>query len=119
MRILCALALLFVGFAHQPLAIAETVPLDLAAYALPDGTLPVFCLTDKDGGQTDKHVHASDCDACRISAATLLPQPADIAGRTIEFAAVASIRPVAEILPRRVFHPSAAPRAPPAPAILT
>ena len=47
-RMLCALSLLLVAFAHRPLAL-ETVPslssADVASFMLPDGTLPDLCLT--------------------------------------------------------------------------
>jgi hypothetical protein len=41
-----ALALLFVGFAHQPVAVASCVLEQLALYKLPDSALPVICLSE-------------------------------------------------------------------------
>jgi hypothetical protein len=117
MRIICALAILFVGFAHQPPAIAEASPFDIASYALPDGSLPILCVTesDSDGSQKDKgkHSHAQDCEACRIGASTLLPQPADDPGRKIAIARLTTTRVFASIPQRRVLSPGAPPRAPP------
>ncbi len=43
-RMLCALALVFVAFAHKPITTASADQIDLAAYTLPDGTVPVLCL---------------------------------------------------------------------------
>ncbi|MDR6821038.1 hypothetical protein J2X76_006238, partial [Neorhizobium sp. 2083] len=42
MRAVCVLALLLVGFAHKPLNLDyHSIPAsELAAYTLPDGTLP-------------------------------------------------------------------------------
>lgn len=117
-RILCALALLFVGFAHQPVVAYDTPAIDFAAYVLPDGTLPVFCVTDTDGMQKDKHVHAQGCDACRISASVLLPQPADSVGRPLEMAVDLSINAPVDIEPRRIFTHNASPRGPPEPVLI-
>lgn len=114
---ICALAILFVGFAHQPPTIAEISPFDIASYALPDGSLPILCVTesDSDGSQKDKskHSHTQGCEACRIGASTLLPQPADDFGRKIALARLTTTRLFASIPQRRVLSPGAPPRAPP------
>jgi len=69
---LYALASLAMGFAHKRLEIPSTPP-DLSAYALPDGTLPVLCLTPKDGNPgAPSHVHAP-CQACLLTSAPGLP----------------------------------------------
>jgi hypothetical protein len=52
------------GFAHKPITIASSV--DLSAYTLPDGSLPVIC--GGKNGPAGKHVCAV-CDACLLSAA--------------------------------------------------
>jgi hypothetical protein len=117
-RILCALALLFVGFAHQPVIAYDAPAIDFAAYVLPDGTLPVFCITDTDTTQKDKHVHAQGCDACRITASILLPQPADSIGQALELAVNLSINAPVEIEPRRIFSRHASPRGPPEPVLI-
>lgn len=74
-RIICALALILVGFAHQPPRIPTTVPAsEMAAYVLPDGTLPVLC--DLANLDDDDHSHdPGRCEACVLSASTLLPPP--------------------------------------------
>ncbi len=114
-RILCALALLFVGFAHQPAAMAENTPFDITAYALPDGSLPVLCVSENDGSQKDKdkHLHSQGCEACRIGASVLLPQPADALGKALQFSSAVAARPMVETAYRRIFSPATAPRAPP------
>ncbi|MBB4478895.1 DUF2946 family protein [Rhizobium etli] len=122
LRILCAVALAFVGFAHQtPASAAGTFdPAELAQYVLPDGSLPTLCVTitdesgtDKSG--TDKHhkAHSHDCEACRIGAATLLPAPTDVAGAPIGFAVVVELPIRAEAFHRQLFPPNTGPRAPP------
>ena len=112
-RILCAIALLFVGLGHQPVTLAQAAPLELSAYALPDGTLPILCLTDTDGSRKHAHVHAQPCDACRIGASALLPPPADTVGHPFEVAIVAAVILPAGIEPRQVLFPNASPRGPP------
>lgn len=117
MRILCAVALMSVGFAHHPAvaSAAEPRPLELAQYRLPDGSLPIICTTEKtaDGKQHGK-AHMLGCEACRISAAALLPYPpAEVCDH------LASVRqgPVTletAIFRRQLHPPNCGPRAPPA-----
>lgn len=74
---LFVLAQLTLGFAHQPVALPSSeAPIDPAAYALPDGTLPDLCLN---GGDTGTVLKARPCDACVLTSAPGLavePQPA-------------------------------------------
>lgn len=117
LRVLCAVALVFVGFAHQvPTAAASDLgPAELVQYVLPDGTLPTLCvtITDKsDQGQHDK-THSHGCEACRISASTLLPAPTDVAGAPIPFAVTVELPIRAETFHRQLFPPNTGPRAPP------
>lgn len=113
LRILCAIALLSVGLVHKPpeMRTGQDVAVVLA---LPDGTIPSLCLpgaVTREGQQTARH--GGGCDACIISAAVILPRPADAAG--------VRLMPPGEILrPDRarfdappVIIASAAPRAPP------
>ncbi|MCY0094236.1 hypothetical protein [Hoeflea ulvae] len=78
-RIVCALSLMLVAFAHKPLvsssAAAAYASVDVADYILPDGTLPDLCLT---GEGTGKHAVASACEACRIVSSVNLPAPVDV-----------------------------------------
>lgn len=115
-RVLCAIALLSVGFAHKvPVVFPEQVaPAELAAYVLPDGTLPDICLTMEHGSDDQDHAYSGDCEACRLSATILLPQPADMVGERIALAGEPSFIPRADALPRLVLAPNASPRAPPA-----
>ncbi|MCA2410369.1 hypothetical protein GYN07_02770 [Rhizobium leguminosarum bv. viciae 248] len=117
LRILCAVALVFVGFAHQlPAAAAgEFDPAELAQYALPDGTLPTLCVTvtDKSGENQHDKAHSHGCEACRISASILLPVPMDIAGAAILFAAAVELPIRTEAFRRQLFPPNTGPRAPP------
>lgn len=77
LRMLCAVALLFLGLAHRPaVEIARPDPAVLA-YQLPDGTAPDLCVPQG----SEKHIVSYPaCDACRLAASVILPPaPADIA----------------------------------------
>lgn len=103
MVLLLAVALGVLGFGHR---IALHDPVDLSAYAMPDGTLPELC---HDGGTQDHgQKDQAPCPACRIIAAMELPP-------------VITLPPV-QLEPVTVIWPEAAladasehqPRAPPA-----
>lgn len=67
MVVLLALALGFVGFGHRMIA---PQALDLAAYAMPDGSLPDLCIE----GSADQGKADTPCPACTIAAALHLPE---------------------------------------------
>ncbi|MDZ7603850.1 MAG: hypothetical protein U1A06_21010 [Hoeflea sp.] len=114
LRMLCALSLLLVAFAHRPLAV-ESAPAistaDLAAYVLPDGTLPDLCLTGGDDGAD--HSAATHCEACRIVSAVDLPSPFDGFEIARWIAADGLAVPQVARLAYPVLLPGASPRAPP------
>jgi hypothetical protein len=112
-RLIGALALVFVAFAHRvPLPAASTLP-DVQAYAFPDGSLPIICITGPAGEAPQQARHALPCDACLVAAAFLLQQPADLA--LPAFRSFEPILPVptASDLPRSAWPPAAPPTAPP------
>ncbi|WJH41689.1 hypothetical protein N7E02_15485 [Aliirhizobium terrae] len=119
-RLICALALIMIGFAHKPPASNHPVfnLAELAAYTLPDGTIPTLCITVTDDDHTDHHQHdghlAKGCEACRIAAAAALPSPSDHAhaGIVRSFTAVA-IPAYAQPSLHRILPPNQGPRAPP------
>lgn len=78
LRILCVVALVSVGLTHKIPVFASSLEehLELSSYELPDGTFPIFCLTDV-GDPTSKQPQSSrsGCDACRISGSVILPAP--------------------------------------------
>lgn len=126
MRILCALSLLLLAFAHQP--IVGTQPLSTAVeafeatdnvvynYALPDGTVFSICLT-RNGNPLSDHsdyTYRSFCEACRISASILLPVPQETGGPIVQLASSSEVLITAPDLPRiDHYPPSAPPQAPP------
>lgn len=122
-RVLCAVALLFAGFAHQAPALSaeDAGGPNLAKYALPDGTIPTLCVTvadQSDQQQHDKASHFQGCEACRIGASVLLPTPTDLVGSPMRLAAAVELPRKAEAFHRRLFPPNTGPRAPPSDSIL-
>ncbi|WEZ85929.1 hypothetical protein P6U16_23400 (plasmid) [Rhizobium sp. 32-5/1] len=115
-RILCAIALLCVGFAHKIPAVEPSVPLsEIAAYTMPDGTLPVLCLPSQDNHQEQPlHALGSGCEACRITASVVLPTPADTIGQAILVGTEVQQPIRREAFYRQLFPPNATPRGPPA-----
>jgi hypothetical protein len=90
MRMMIVVALTMIGFAHKPV-MAGSLPasIEYAAYTLPDGTLPVICITvsgDEDMGSTAKGgMAAYGCDACRLAATILVPEPPTVNVSAVEF----------------------------------
>ncbi|HLP66684.1 MAG TPA: hypothetical protein VK181_04100 [Rhizobium sp.] len=115
LHVLCTLALFFVGFAHKtPDVFGSPSPQELAAYTLPDGTLPDLCLPSTDGSNHDHGTAGTGCEACIISASIILPLPTDIAARP-PLQVEEAVLPVRyEAYYRQLYPPNAAPRAPPA-----
>lgn len=115
---LCMLALFAVGFAHKIPSVSASplTPSEIASYTLPDGTLPVLCISDQalsDHDQDHKHKADSGCEACRISASILLPLPADTVGLLAKLDRKVTFPRLNEPLVARLFPPNSAPRAPP------
>lgn len=84
--VICALAFLLLGFAHKaPVVDAGAIPAsEIAAFILPDGSLPMLCLSSGDG-KTNHHGQEATgfCETCRLAAATILPEPTDSWGALI------------------------------------
>ena len=113
-RMLCALSLLLVAFAHKPLISAATASayadVNVADYILPDGTLPELCLTDEEDGH---HSVARHCEACRIVSAVDLPSPLGGYVLTRWLAATQLTVPQDTKLAYPALRPGASPRGPP------
>ncbi len=103
MLLLLAVALGVLGFGHR---VALHDPVDLSAYAMPDGTLPELC---HDGGAADHgQKDQAPCPACRIIAAVELPPMITLPPVQLE--------PVAVVWPEAALAGASEhqPRAPPA-----
>lgn len=99
---LYALAMATLGFAHKPVASVAGLlsATEMAAYALPDGTLPDLCLTEH-GQQGPQTAAAGHCDACALSHAPGLVPPAQLV-----LPAQVSSRIAARIDPAGQFSPA-------------
>jgi len=113
LRIMCALALVFAAFAHRPVQPAFPGDFDIAAYTLPDGTIPVICLIGTDGKPAG-NAGNSRCEFCRIASATALPEPpGDFVPCAIEVT-LAFNPPIIAAPTRQAFSGNAPVRGPPA-----
>ncbi|KPF58775.1 hypothetical protein IP85_08630 [Rhizobium sp. AAP116] len=114
-RIILAFLLVIVGLSHQPpLGVGDMVTLDVAAYVLPDGTLPELCVTTDDG-EVPHYGAATICEACLIASSAMLPTPVDVVGRRIVIALDMTVPSLSDKGYRRLFSANTAPRAPPVP----
>ncbi|NBN65705.1 hypothetical protein GWI72_17460 [Microvirga tunisiensis] len=102
---------------HPPASVARGIPQsELAQYILPDGTLPVLCLTvTEDGTTKTKHVAVSECAACRIGDAAVVPDPLDLEGRRLDLAPAPLWPAIGRPAVAERLADDAPPRAPPHP----
>jgi hypothetical protein len=120
-RLFCAIALAFGGFASGSLSAntlspADPVAADFADYILPDGSIPTLCVTidDSDGSKHGTTGHLHGCDACEISLVAFLLPEAPIGPSVFARHMPDGIHsPTAPILQARAHPPNANPRAPP------
>lgn len=76
LRALCAIGLILLGFAHQvPQAAGANADYIARQYELPDGTYASLCVTVKD--DNGKTVYKPNCEACRLTASIISPEPND------------------------------------------
>ena len=114
-RAVLAIALVTSAFAQKPLTLVapDNSRISLSDYVLPDGSLPILCVTDTSGSGTSHQYGKLGCDLCRLTPSVVLPCPQPSVGL-----ATASMRAVLqpsrfEAVYRRFFPPSAPPRGPP------
>ncbi|WP_037383471.1 hypothetical protein [Sinorhizobium americanum] len=76
-RLLAAVALVFLSFAHKPSLVIGTNAALAAEYRLPDGSFAEICFgtegVDHEDGKAP--ALAPICEACRLAASVLLPEP--------------------------------------------
>ena len=114
LRMLCALSLLLVAFAHKPVTVSAAAlaydGVDIAEFVLPDGTLPDLCLSDEENGHSSAYNH---CEACRIFGSVELPSAFDsyVINRLSADAQLTSPRDIRAA--RSLLRPGASPRGPP------
>jgi hypothetical protein len=112
-RLVSALSLVLVAFAHLPLdAWGRGVP-NASDYAFPDGSIPVICVTLPAKNSNVLAAHLLPCGACLIAGSILVPIPAGLAPPSFEAGRAVVNAPVERLLERKAFPPSAPPQAPP------
>lgn len=86
-RLLCAVALLFLSFAHLPGFAAPSGPGQSSEYMLPDGTFASLCLTHS---SDEKPVAALKCELCCLTSAVYLPLPSGGASQSLDLVSLAN-----------------------------
>ena len=113
-RLLCALSLVFLGFAQPASAGPRTLsPEELAAYVLPDGTIPSLCVTLADGSGKGVIVKLG-VGTLGMHSVAALPVPFADGGAAVHFVSEHLIIAKEPPLRRLLYPPGAGPRAPPA-----
>ena len=114
-RLLVAIALALTAFAHRAAPVNAAPAADFLAYVLPDGTLPVLCLTESGDENSDHHKGSAACEFCRIAGAIAFAVPPALHGAPID--AAKRVSPVALaglVRGEPAFWPAAPPQGPPA-----
>lgn len=109
-------ALALTAFAHRAAPAGAPPAADFLAYVLPDGTLPVLCLTETsdEDGRGDHHKGAAACEFCRIAGSIAVVLPPALSGAPIDAARPDNIRTlVAFVGGDPAFWPAAPPQGPP------
>jgi hypothetical protein len=113
LRLLCAIALLSIGFQHRAMAFSTDIQANSAAYVLPDGTISSLCAPGESDQRPAPGGGKYGCEACRLAAgANLAPAP-QVAVRhdyaaDVDYVDVRSASTVSKIV-----LTDSAPRAPP------
>jgi hypothetical protein len=80
-RVLSALALLLLSFAHQPVLARQISPAMTAELMLPDGSIGDICFgldgIDAKGHSSPHGIQQPVCDFCRLTAVMVLPSSPD------------------------------------------
>jgi len=113
---LYVLAVATLGFAHKPISffkVSGSAATDLAAFAMPDGSLPEICRIGGAGTPSKTHHVGASCEACLLTAAPGLPVASADVGKPL-FSSVCRLGPASEADPiDRRLATAAQPRAPP------
>jgi hypothetical protein len=110
LRILCAILLVSAGLAHQPVAAKPPQVRDLAIYVLPDGSVADLCVPG-DGEPIKVAWHG--CEACRIAASILIPEPPGNAAHVDQTPIAVDFASVKSMDAKVLLRPGASPRGPP------
>lgn len=92
LRILCAVALVSLAFAHKPPQVLAAI-IETTALQLPDGSYADLCIGER--GTSIPGVPAGKCEACLLGGQTVLPPPSDCSWLIASFASLEN-RPVSD-----------------------
>lgn len=109
---LIVVSLTMIAYAHKPVG-SLPASVQYAAYTLPDGTLPVLCVTDNGEPDSKGSMKNYGCDACRLSATALTADVPVLVVSAIEFPATRCVHCSEIPEPETADISSARPRAPP------
>lgn len=113
-RLLCVFAVLSFGFSSNASAGAREIsPQELAAYMLPDGSVPVLCVTVPDGSGSGKLVRLH-ADTLAVQQPAALPAPQPGTGLLVRPSFAGWVLPATPPLHHHLYPPGSGPRAPPA-----
>jgi hypothetical protein len=113
-RFFCALAFLSMTLAAPAEANSRTLSSeDVAAYMLPDGSLPSLCVTMPDGSGQGKIVKLGADSLGLHHHHIILPVPAEAAGARLVIVSERLDLPKPDALRHLLYPPGAGPRAPP------
>ncbi len=112
-RILCALMFVVSVLVQPPAGAAMPVAPGMAAYVLPDGSLPDLCLTGHDEPDGKGGSKSHGCQSCCLAAPVALPTPQAFQGRLQSEFLARSLQAAELLLARPVLLAGLGPRAPP------
>lgn len=110
LRLICVIALMMVGFAHQPMAVAAPTA-SMPVYTLPDGSVATLCVPGEDSSQ--KQATGRMCMACCLVNVALLPSAPSIGGIAVLHSTAVKVFVRAHRIAEALYPPSSGPRAPP------
>lgn len=96
-RMICALALVFLAFAHLPAIAAPAAPGQSAEYMLPDGTFASLCLTHSGD---ENPIVAINCELCCLTPTAYVPPPQAGMSHYLDLVSVANPLFAAQGVPR-------------------
>ncbi|MCD2175561.1 hypothetical protein [Rhizobium sp. C4] len=116
-RFFCAIALLSLALSAPAEANSRALSTEeVAAYMLPDGSLPSLCVTIPDGSGQGKIVKLGADSLGLHHHHVILPVPAEAAGARLVIVSGTLLPAGPDALHHRLYPPGAGPRAPPASA---
>ncbi|WP_457582585.1 hypothetical protein [Ensifer canadensis] len=113
-RIFCALVFAVFALVQLPAGAAMRAAPDMAAYVLPDGSLPDLCVTGHDDPDGKGGTKAHGCQSCCLASPLLLPTPQAFHAKTASVFLALSSPAAGLLLARQVLLAGSGPRAPPA-----